>query len=55
MGTHDRRQRRAERGATSTEYALMASLIAVAIAGAVGGVGGAVVDLFSDVDLLNAL
>lgn len=55
MGTGSRNQRRNERGATSVEYALMASLIAVAIIGAVGLVGAALVNLFSNANLLNAL
>lgn len=38
-----------ERGATAVEYALMTSLIAVAIIGAVGTVGGAVLGMFGDV------
>ena len=44
-----------EDGATAVEYAIMAALIAVAIAGTVAAVGDAVVDLFGDPGLLNAL
>jgi len=36
-------------GATSIEYALLASLVAMVILGAVTGLGGAVADLFSSV------
>jgi pilus assembly protein Flp/PilA len=40
---------RAEKGATAVEYALMATLIAVAIVGAVTIFGNAVVALFNSV------
>ena len=39
---------RRERGATAVEYALMASLIALAIIGAVIGLGGSVSAIFQD-------
>ncbi|TFB48963.1 Flp family type IVb pilin [Cryobacterium tagatosivorans] len=40
-----------ERGATAVEYALMSSLIAVIILGAVGAVGGGVLGMFNAVVL----
>jgi Flp pilus assembly pilin Flp len=39
--------RRAQRGASSAEYALLATLIAIAILGAVALFGGATAGLFS--------
>ena len=40
-------RRRAQRGATSAEYALIAALVAVAVIGAVTLFGGATAGLFS--------
>jgi pilus assembly protein Flp/PilA len=45
-----RRLARAERGATSIEYALLASLIAMVILVGVGAVGNALVPLFEQVE-----
>ncbi|MCR4376767.1 MAG: Flp family type IVb pilin [Rhodospirillales bacterium] len=39
---------RDKQGATAIEYALIASLIAVVIIGAVTGLGGTVSDMFND-------
>jgi Flp pilus assembly pilin Flp len=44
-----------EDGATMTEYALMATLIAMAAFGAVVALGGQVFDLFNQPELLSAL
>jgi len=45
-------RRTADLGATSVEYAMLATFIAVAVALAIGGVGLAVIDLFtSGVDI----
>ncbi len=44
-----------ERGATSIEYALLASLVAVVIIAAVTLLGFGVVDLFTDDGLSSAL
>ena len=43
-----RLQHHAERGASSTEYALLAVLIAVFIIGAVTALGGSVNDMFQN-------
>ena len=44
---------RDERGATSVEYAIMASLIAAVIVGTVGALGLGVLSLFTSVTGLN--
>ncbi len=44
-----------DRGATSVEYAIMAGFIAAVIVGAVALFGQAVLGLFSNASLLNAL
>lgn len=38
-----------EQGVTAIEYGLLASLIAVAIIGAVQGVGGALINIFNQI------
>ena len=38
-----------ESGATAIEYGLIAALVAVAIIGVVGALGGTIVDTFNDV------
>jgi pilus assembly protein Flp/PilA len=44
-----------ERGATAIEYGLLASLVALAIVGALTGLGTSLVDLFQDPELTTAL